>query len=160
MVAAVALAGVGFLATRRRPAAVSNMEQAAFEHPLVALTVGTLVVLTFLAVFVFMAFTLVLLPVAILGIGAGVIAATLGLIAIGRGVGGRLPIDDTSIATAVGAASVVVALQLVGLVPFVGDWIALAIVLTGVGAVVVTYVGVTRFEIDELPGLSTVRTED
>jgi hypothetical protein len=159
-VAAVVLAGVGLLATRRRPAAVSNMEQAAFEHPLVALTVGTLVVLTFLAVFVFMAFTLVLLPVAILGIGAGVITATLGLIAVGRGVGRRLPIDDLSIATAVGGALVVLALQLVGLVPFLGDWIALSIILTGVGAVFVTYFGATRFETEALPGLAPAPTND
>jgi hypothetical protein len=159
-IAAALLAGLGFVSVRRRPAAVANIEGAAFEHPLVSLTVGSLVVLTFLALFVFMAFTLVLLPVALIGIAVGLITSTLGMIAIGKGIGRRLPTDHASIGTAVGTASVVLALQLIGFVPFVGDWIALSIVLTGVGAVVLTYFGVTRFEVDALPGLAPVSTED
>jgi hypothetical protein len=50
-------------------------------------------------------------------------------------------------------------LQLVGLVPFVGDWIALSIILTGVGAVFVTYFGATRFDIEALPGLAPTSTD-
>ena len=156
----VLLAAIGFLAVRRRPDAVSNVEGAALGHPLVAVTVGGLVSLTFLAVFVFMAFTLILLPIALLGIAVGVIAATFGLIGIGRGIGRRLPIDDAAIATGVGAISVMLSLEVVGFVPFVGDWIALAIVLIGIGGVVVTYFGVTRFEIQALPGLAPVQTGD
>ena len=116
-------------------------------------TVGCLVTLTFLAVFVFMAFTLVLLPVALVGIGIGLITATLGLIALGRGLGRRLPIGRDAIAAAVGVAAVVLSMWLAAWIPLVGDWIALSTVMVGIGAVIVTYFGATRFDVDVLPGL-------
>lgn len=154
VLAAGFLAAIGAATARRRPVPLSNIGAAAIEHPVVTLTVGSLMTVTFLAVFVFMAFTLVLVPIALLGIAVGVATVLFGLIALGSAVGGRLPIQRDATATAVGVAVVVLSLPLIGLIPVVGDWIALSTILIATGAVIVTYFGATRFSVETLPGLS------
>lgn len=49
-------------------------------------------------------------------------------------------------ATAAGIAGVVVALQLLGALPIIGDAVVGFVVLSGLGAVVVTYLGFTDFQ--------------
>ena len=145
------LAGVGYLLTGKRSAALDNVAAAVRGHPVATLTVGFLLTLTFISVFVFMAMTLVLLPVAIFGLLVG--AATLGYGVIGWGhlIGKRLPIRHHRLATAVGVVLVVIGIQLAGSIPLVGDLIVVAVLLLGLGAVVVTYYGVTRFRPVALP---------
>lgn len=160
IIAATTLAGIGFVVVRRRPQSVSNVAAAAIEHPVVTFTVGCLVTLTFVALFVFMAFTLVLLPIALIGIVVGLVTATLGLIALGRGLGRKLPIEREPIAAGVGVAAVVIAMQLAASIPLIGDWVVLSTVMVGIGAVIVTYFGAARFDIDALPGLDGVTAEN
>ncbi len=160
IITATTLAGIGFVVVRRRPQSVSNVAAAAFEHPVVTFTVGCLVTLTFVALFVFMAFTLVLLPIALIGIVVGLITAILGLIALGRGLGRKLPIEREPIAAGIGVAAVVIAMQLAASIPLIGDWVVLSTVMVGIGAVIVTYFGAARLDIDALPGLDGVAAEN
>lgn len=55
------------------------------------------------------------------------------------------------VAVSAGIAGLVIALQLLGAVPIIGDAIVGFIALSGVGAVVVTYLGFTDFQPAPLP---------
>lgn len=145
------LAWVGRRLSRRRISALQNVAGAISSHPIITLTVGTLLTLTFLSVFVFMAFTLILLPVAIVGLLAGAATVAYGFIAWGALIGGRLPVHRQDLSTALGVVVAMAALQLLALIPIVGDLIALAILLTGAGAVTVTYFGVADFQPEVMP---------
>jgi hypothetical protein len=151
MLSMLLLAGAGYLLAGKRTRPLDNVAGAVAGHPVVTLTVGLLLALTAVSVLAFMAFTLVLIPVALLGLLAGVLTLIYGLVAWGHLIGSRLPIRRRRRATAIGAALVVGGLQLAGLIPLVGDLIVLGVLLTGVGAVVVTYFGVARFRPDPLP---------
>ena len=145
------LALAGGLITRRRPSLLDNAGTAAHEHPVVSLTVGALLFVTFLAVFVFMAFTLVLIPVSLLGLVVGVLSIGYGILAWGYLVGTRLQISRVDIATSVGVVAVVIFLHIIGFVPVIGELVTIGVLLTGLGAVVVTYFGLSRFEPVALP---------
>lgn len=151
MLLTLLLAGVGYLLAGHRSRALDNVAAAVAGHPVVTVTVGVLLTLTSIAVIVFMAFTLVLIPVALAGLLAGLVTLGYGLVAWGWLISRRLPIRGRRLGTAVGVAVVMVGLQLAGRIPLVGDLIVLAVLLTGFGAVVVTYFGVTRFRPDTLP---------
>jgi hypothetical protein len=56
------LAFVGARRAQRRPRTLANLRAAVEHHPIVSLTVGGLATVTFLSLFVFMAFTLILMP--------------------------------------------------------------------------------------------------
>ena len=137
--------------SRTRPRALENVAAAIGEHPVITVTVGVLLTLTAIAVLVFMGFTLVLIPLALVGLLAGVVVLGFGVLGLGQLVGNRLPGLTGRAATVVGVVAVVVTLQLVGLIPLVGDLAVIAALMAGVGAVTVTYFGVARFRPVELP---------
>lgn len=145
------LAWVGYLLTRRRRAALDNVAAALSRHPVATLTVGVLLTLTFISVFVFMAMTLVLLPVALIGLFAGVVTLGYGVIGWGHFIGTRLPIRHERLSTVLGVVLVMIGLQLAGWIPLIGDLIVAALLLLGLGGVVVTYYGVTAFRPVVLP---------
>ncbi|MDZ7689432.1 MAG: polymer-forming cytoskeletal protein [Halobacteriales archaeon] len=147
----LALALSGAWLSRRRPKLLENVGTAAREHSLVSLTVGGLLSVTFLSVFVFMAFTLVLIPVSLLGLFVSALTVAYGVVSLGYLVGQRLDMSRTGLSTAVGVVAVVALLQVLGVVPVVGDIVAVAVLVTGLGAVVLTYFGLQRFE-PALPG--------
>ncbi len=146
----VVLSLVGLWLGRTRPRNLRNVACAVVDHPVITVTVGTLLTLTVLALLVFMAFTLVLIPVSILGLVGGVAALALGVIAwgdrLGRALGAR-----SGAATAAGVAIVVVALHLVGLIPVIGDLVVAFVLLSGLGGVTITYLGFTDFRPAALP---------
>lgn len=145
------LALVGGWMGRKRPALLNNVGTAAREYTVVSLTVGALLFVTFLAVFVFMAFTLVLIPVSLLGLLVGMLAIAYGVLAWGYLLGAQLETDRADFATAVGVVAVMIVLQVLGFVPLIGELVAIGILLTGLGAVVVTYFGLSQFEPAILP---------
>ncbi len=148
----LALAGV-FLEKRRRPV-LDNVGGAIRDHPVVTLTVGALLTMTAIALVVFMAFTLVLLPLTLIGMVVGVLTLCYAVIAWGHLIGTRLNIRRHGLATGLGVIIVVAVLQLVGLVPLVGDVVVFGVLLSGVGAVIITYYGVAPFRPVSLPRLS------
>lgn len=146
---ALALAGA-FLA-RRFEFALATAGEAVTAHPVVSGVVGLLVAATALALVVFMAATIILLPVSVLGVGVGVLTVAYGYVVYGYLVGQRLPIERPDVASAVGVVVFSAAVELVGAVPFVGTAVQLGLLVVGVGAVLVTYFGLKRFEPVALP---------
>lgn len=150
-VAAAALALVGARLERTRRHNLDNIAGAVSRHPVVTATVGLLLALTALSLLVFMAFTLVLIPVSLLGLTAGITVTALGIIGWGHRLGPHLPLHQPRAATAAATATVVVSLQLVGAVPIVGDIVVGFVLLSGLGAVAITYLGFTEFHPAPLP---------
>jgi hypothetical protein len=145
------LAWIGARLTRSRRHLLDHVTEAVTRHYVVSFTVGTLLSLTALAVFVFMAFTLILIPIALIGIAAGLATLAYGIISLGYLIGTRLPIQRSGWATPSGVVATVVALRLLSLVPLVGALGVLGIVLTAVGAIAITYYGVAPFQPAALP---------
>lgn len=123
------------------------------DHQVVIGTVGLLSVVTLIALFVFMAFTIILIPVSLLGLVGGVLVVVYAYVAIGHLVGRAVPTDSPGLSTAFGAVGFLVASRLVGLVPIVGDSISLVVLVIGLGAVLITYFGLRACE---PPTLGTV----
>lgn len=147
----IALALGGGWIARKRPRLLNNVGTAAVDHTVVSLTVGALVFVTFLAVFVFMAFTLVLIPVSILGLFVGLLTIAYGVLAWGYIVGKRVETSRPDVATGIGVVAVMILLHLAGFVPMIGEFVTIGILLTGLGATVVTYFGLSRFEPAVIP---------
>ena len=112
---------------------------------------GILVGIVTVSLLVLMAFTLVLIPVTLVGLLAALVTLGYGLIGIGHLVGTLLPTGRDAIATALGVALALIGLWLVGFIPLIGDLAVAAVLLAGVGAVLVTYFGASRFRPDTLP---------
>ncbi|WP_411968489.1 polymer-forming cytoskeletal protein [Haloferax sp. YSSS75] len=146
---ALALAA-GFL-VRRFEFAFVNAGQAVTAHPVVSGVVGLLVSATALALVVFMAMTIILIPVSILGFGVGVLTVAYGYLVYGYLVGQRLPIDRPDVASAVGVVLFAIGLELVGAIPLVGSLVQLGVLVVSLGAVLVTYFGLRTFEPVSLP---------
>lgn len=148
---AVVLGGAAGLLARRRPRALATVGDAVREHPVVVGTVGALTGATALVLLVFMAFTVVLLPVTVLGLAAGAVTAAYGYVAVGALAGRRLPVARPDVGAALGTVGLVVAMALVGRVPVVGPVVQFGVLAAGLGAVVVTYFGLRPFEPPTLP---------
>jgi hypothetical protein len=136
---------------RRNPRSLAHLRGALEHHPVVSVTVGALVALTFLSLFVFMAFTLILLPVSLLGLAAGLVAIAYGVVALGALVAQRLPIERPGPAAAEGVALVMAALQLLGAIPILGSVAVGGLLLAGLGGVVLTYFGLQEFTPVRIP---------
>lgn len=151
LVATLLLAAIGASLGRRRTRVLDNVARAATGHPVITLTVGLLLALTLVSVFVLMAFTLILLPVVAVGLVAAIAVVAFGIVALGHAAGARVPRLHERWATPVGVVVVMAALQVLGLVPVLGDLAALAVLLAGLGAVMVTSFGLRDFRPDVLP---------
>lgn len=145
------VAALAFGVARRRPALLENAGDAATDHPVVSGVVGALTGTTLLALVVFMALTLVLIPVSLLGVAALVACVVYAYAVFGYLVGRALPVERADRAAATGAVAFMLAFDLLGRVPFVGGTLQLAVTVVGLGAVLVTYLGFGHFEPVELP---------
>lgn len=148
---ALVLGLLGYLAGRRWPELLANVGDSITEHALVSGTIGLLASVTGVALLVFMALTLILLPVSVVGLGVGFLVGVYAYVAFGYLLGQRLPVASRARATALGSVAFVVAVNLVALVPLVGMLVQLLVVLTGIGAVLITYFGLREFEPVTLP---------
>ncbi|WP_436922887.1 polymer-forming cytoskeletal protein [Halosimplex amylolyticum] len=146
------LGAFGWWLVERHPHLVGNVGAAITEHALVSAVVGSLGATTLLVLFVYMAFTLVLLPVALVGLFAEFLVVLYGQTVFGYLVGTRLPIEHDGVATIAGIAAFLLALELLGLVPYLGGIAQLAVAAVGFGAVLNTYFGLQRFEPITIPG--------
>ncbi|WP_276300664.1 polymer-forming cytoskeletal protein [Halorussus lipolyticus] len=145
-VQALGLAIVGALLTRRRPELLRNVGDSIVHHSVVSTVVGAFTGATALALFVFMAFTLILIPVSLFGMAVGLLSVGYSSLAYGYLVGQRLPIDQQDLSAGVGTAAFVVGLDLLGRVPLLGAVAQFLLVVTGLGAVLITYYGFREFE--------------
>lgn len=146
VVQALVLSLAGLFVARRRPALLDNVADSVTNHTVVSGTVGLLASVTLVALFTFMAFTLVLIPVSLLGLLLGVLVVGYGYVVFGSIVGRRLPVGRPDLVVATGVVVVVVALELLGRVPVVGALVQFVFVVTAIGAILITYFGLREFE--------------
>lgn len=147
----VVLSLVGSVLVRRWPVLLDNVGDSVRHHALVSGTVGLLASVTVVAVLTFMAFTLVLIPVSLVGLAVGVAVVGYSYIVFGYLVGRRLPVERPDLAVVAGIALFMLVLEGLASVPLVGALVQLIVLVVGVGAVLVTYFGLRVFEPVELP---------
>jgi hypothetical protein len=148
----IVLGAFGWWLVTRHPIVIENVGAAITEHALVSGVVGSLGATALLVLFVYMAFTLILLPVAIVGLFAEFLIILYGQAVFGYLIGRLLPIERDGVATLAGIAALLLAFELLGLVPYLGGITQLLVAVVGFGAVLNTYFGLQRFEPVTIPG--------
>jgi hypothetical protein len=146
------LGAFGWWLAERHPSIIENVGAAITEQTLVSAVIGSLAATTLLVLFVYMAFTLILLPLAVVGLFAEFLIVLYGQAVFGYLIGMRLPIESDGVATLAGIAAFLLVLELLGLVPYLGGIAQLGVAVVGVGAVLNTYFGLQRFEPITIPG--------
>lgn len=145
------LGSAGWWLARRRPGLLENVGHSVTGHALVSGVVGSLAAATLLVLFVYMAFTLVLIPVSIVGLVAMAVVVLYSQLVFGYVVGRWLPIDRVDLATVAGVGAFLLGLELLEAVPVVGTLVRFVVVAVGFGAVLNTYFGLQRFEPATIP---------
>jgi hypothetical protein len=130
---------------------LENVGDSVVHHTVVSGVVGSIAGTALLVLFVYMAFTLVLLPISILGLMAELLAVVYAYAVYGYLVGRRLPVERVDVATAVGAGLFLVGIEALGRVPVAGVLLQFLLVAVGFGAVLVTYFGLQEFEPVRIP---------
>lgn len=136
----------------RHPLIIENVADSITEHALVSGVVGSLGATTLLVLFVYMAFTLVLLPLAIVGLVGEFLIILYGQAVFGYLIGTRLPLTSDTVSTFAGVAVFLLVFELLGLVPYLGAIVQLTVVVVGFGAILNTYFGLQRFTPITIPG--------
>lgn len=142
----VLLAALALLLVRCVPQPVVRISTAAVKHPVISGALGLLTFVVSLSLLVFMAFTIILLPVTLLGLvllGAAIIS---GWIALGLAVGQHLTrwlkwrMQAAPVAF-LGTLLLMVALTGLGFIPIAGAIASLLSAAIGLGAVLLTRFG-------------------
>jgi len=143
---------LGYLLGRRQPALLENVGRAVTDHPGVSSVTGGFAGTVLLVLIIAMAFTIVLIPVSVIGLGVLVLTVAYGQVAIGYRLVQPLGIRQARWRAALGGALVAVLLEVLGTVPLVGGLAAGVVALAGLGAVLITYYGLRRFVPPTIPG--------
>lgn len=136
----------------RRPALLARIAETALGHPLVGGAVGLLAAAVAPALLVLMAFTVVLLPVTMLGIALMLLVSSYAQIALGWALGQQFRRWwgwSERRATFAGVVILLVTLWLLRLVPLVGDILFLMILVVAIGAVLLTRFGAAAYRLPQ-----------
>lgn len=150
LVGGLLLGLVAAILARYRPTGVRRIGEAATQHTLICAAMGVLVGLVGVSLLVTMAYTVVLIPVTLLGLlvlAGAVLFGWIGLgIEVGRLAGGALrrPLRP-AVAAMGGTLAVVLAVELASLVPVVGGLLAASLALVALGAAALTRLGLRPF---------------
>lgn len=147
----LALGGLGALLARRRPMLLENVGDSIAHHTVVSGVVGSIAAAALLVLFVYMAFTLILLPISVLGLIAEFLVVVYAYTVYGYLIGRRLPVERADVATAVGTGLFLIGVEALGRVPVAGFLLQFLLVTVGFGAVLVTYFGLQEFEPARIP---------
>jgi len=144
------LAGMAYLAVRFLPRPVGRVARAATQHGLVSGALGVLVVLVAPALLVMMAFTMVLIPLTVIGIMFMGALAAYGLIAIGLKLGLRIAKRigrDLRPAPAAfwGTLVLMLILGVLQQLGWIGAGVAILVVAVAMGAVLLTRFGMRTY---------------
>lgn len=150
----IGLAVFGYLVGRWRPELLGNVGDAATHHPGVSVVTGGFAGAVLLVLLIFMAFTLILLPVSLVGLVALLVTIGYGELSIGYLLAGPLPVEQPKWRAALGGVALVLLLQLIGLIPIVGTLVPGLVALAALGAPLITYYGLRSFEPPHIPGPS------
>jgi cytoskeletal protein CcmA (bactofilin family) len=134
------------LVTWLAPRAVARIGRAVVIQPLVPLAVGVLAVIVGVSLLVFMVFTVVLIPVALLLALGSLLGTGIGFVSLGRlsvrGVLGAGALGGgTSIQAALGSGALALAMGLVSVLPLVGEVTVAVVAATALGSWLVTRFG-------------------
>jgi hypothetical protein len=145
---AVLVAVLAFILVRFASQPVTRVTEAVTVHPVVSGAMGVLAGIVGLSLLVLMAFTIILIPVSLLGILLTGATVVLGWIAWGVAVGRRLSQRFDWSFRGPGQAllgTLIFMLTVMGLSPFVGGILGILIACVGLGAVLLTRFGMRRF---------------
>jgi cytoskeletal protein CcmA (bactofilin family) len=147
---AILLALVSLAVVRFIPGPADRVMEAALRHPIVSAAMGVLVAVVGLVLFVIMAFTLILIPVSVIGVMVGFFSVGYGWIGIGIRIGRwfrdwRGWENRPGMQAFVGTLLLVLPLNLVALIPYIGDVINLLLISISLGAVILTRFGLREF---------------
>jgi hypothetical protein len=149
LIQTLALALLAAWLARIAPRPLGRVADAVSEHPLVSLALGILVGIVAPSLLVVMAFTILLIPVTVVGMILGGAVVAYGLIAWGfvlaRLIVRRWPALSLPLAAFLGTALFMILIEAITVVPLVGGLIPLLLAVTGVGAVLLTRFGRQRF---------------
>ena len=135
---------------RRFPHGIQRVGEAATRHSLVSAAVGLLVGVVGISLLVTMAYTILLIPVSLLGLlalGLGVVTGWIGLgVRAGSWAAHRLgrPLSPARSAF-LGTLGFILLLELLSALPGVGGLLGIVVAATGLGAVSLTRFGLQRF---------------
>lgn len=154
LVQTLLLALAAFVAAALVPRATERTADAIAHHPVVTVAMGALAGLIGVVLLVAMAFTVVLIPAALIGFVLFGVAIVFGWLGFGRLVGQALHrlgvgLRGDRAEAIVGAVAFVVALHVVAAVPWVGAPLSLLASVMALGAVVLTGFGSRRFVPDQ-----------
>jgi hypothetical protein len=129
---------------------LQRVSRAMLEHPLVAGAVGLLSGIVIPALLVLMAFTVILLPVTLLGLLAMVLVLGYGWMAAGAAVGRWLDKQThrelrTTVAAFWGTFLFMLVVQALALIPFIGPTLSMFIGVVAIGAVLLTRFGTQTY---------------
>jgi hypothetical protein len=150
LVSGLLLGLVAATLARYRPAGARRVGEAATQHALASLAMGALVGLVGVSLLVTMAYTIVLIPVTLLGLASLGVAVLYGWIGLGTEVG-RLSARALSrplrpaAAAFTGTLAVMLVLELASALPAVGGLLAISLALLGLGAAALTRFGLRPF---------------
>ena len=144
------LAFLAYLAARTLPAPVSRVSQAEIEHPVVSAAMGILVGVVGPVLLVFMAFTLILIPVTVIGVVVGGLMVAYGWIGFGTAFGRflvqRFNLEVGRSGSAfLGTLAFMILVDVLSIIPFIGPLVSLLAATIGLGAVVLTRFGLRQF---------------
>lgn len=144
------LAALAYLAVHRFPRQIGNIEYAATKYALLSGSLGLLTWFVGISLLVLMAFTILLIPVTLIGIGVLLLATAYGAIPfaliLGRWTVQRLNWKLTRAGkAAVGMVLLVCIFELSQLIPWIGSLVTLALMMVGFGSVLLTRFGLRRY---------------
>jgi hypothetical protein len=136
--------------TRYFPHGITRVGEAASRHALVSGSIGLLVGVVGISLLVTMAYTILLIPVSLLGLFALGLAVIFGWIGLGATAGrliGRIMNHPFSSAKSafIGTMVFVLVLELISSLPLVGGLLGIIAAAIGLGAVALTRFGLQRF---------------
>jgi len=148
------LALLAAVAARVARRGVDRMVEAVRTQPLVPLAVGTLGLIVGLSLLVFMVFTVVLIPVALLLALAGVLGSALGLVSLGilavrRTLGPEALGGRPSAQAAAGSVVLAVGVVLVSRIPVVGEATVAIVAATALGVWLSTRFGTRGMAVEQ-----------
>jgi hypothetical protein len=147
---ALLVAVLAFLAVRFLPRPVARVSRAATSYPLAAGAMGILVGIVAPALLVMMAFTIILIPLTVLGLLLLLLVVAYGWVALGLAAGRwitrrakrSLPLPTTAF---VGTLLFMLAVNAAAFLPLIGGLIGLLAATVGLGAVMLTRLGTSEF---------------
>jgi hypothetical protein len=147
---ALLVAFLSLIPARYLPGSLRRVSKAMKEHPLVAGALGLLSGIVIPALLVLMAFTVILLPVTLLGLLGMVLVLVYGWVAAGVAVGmwldRRVKREMRPMSSAFwGTFLFMLIVQALSLIPWIGPTLSMAVGLVAIGAVLLTRFGTQIF---------------